>query len=376
MANNDDKESYSQGFGDTKGPSPCVPPCASRVGDMGEFSLIDTLTKRIRSAGNSSVLVGIGDDAAVIRMGEGKNLLVTCDMLVEDHHFIRGKIMPEQLGSKALAVSLSDIAAMGGRPRYALVSAGWPPELELEYAQGIYRGMDRLADEFEVSIIGGDTVRSPQIILDVAVIGEIDGPPITRAGARIGDLIAVTGFLGASAAGLALIKGQCGNETVSGLDKETVRSLLSAHLEPRPRVGEAEVLLRNGPPSAMIDLSDGLAGDLYHICENSGVGALLLSSQLPVGENVRQAAAALEKNFLDWALYGGEDYELLMTIPPDLFAPIKRAIDGLGTNLSVIGQVLAEDEGVRILEANGAVNRLGHHSFDHFDRCQAPVKKC
>lgn len=160
-----------------------------KIKDIGEFPLISVLTKKIRAAGSSSVLVGIGDDAAVFRMGKDRNLLVTCDMLVEGRHFLKDKITPEQLGSKTLAVSLSDIAAMGGQPRFAVVSAGWPPELDLEYARGVYRGMGELADEFQVSIIGGDTVRAPQIILDVAVIGEWMALPSRGPGQGRGTLL-------------------------------------------------------------------------------------------------------------------------------------------------------------------------------------------
>ena len=137
------------------------------IKEISEFSLIRHLTKNLKTPGSDSVLVGIGDDAAVFRLGEGKNILLTCDMLIEGRHFLKDKITPGQLGYKALAVSLSDIAAMGGRPRFAVVSAGWPPELEIEYAQEVYRGMGELADSFDVSILGG-SVASPKMILDVA----------------------------------------------------------------------------------------------------------------------------------------------------------------------------------------------------------------
>ncbi|NLX91385.1 MAG: thiamine-phosphate kinase [Firmicutes bacterium] len=334
-----------------------------KIKETSEFSLIHSLTKKIRAAGSGSVLVGIGDDAAAFRMGNGKNLLITCDMLVEGRHFLRDKITPRQLGCKALAVSLSDIAAMGGVPRFAVVSAGWTPELEVEYAQEVYRGMGELADEFQVSIIGGDTVSAPQVILDVAVIGEMDGAPVTRAGAKPGDAIAVTGSLGASAAGLALLREE---EAAANLSEKARQALLRAHLEPYPRVKEAGMLLKYGPPSAMIDISDGLAGDLYHICESSGVGALLEVSRLPVSESVKQAAATLGSSFLDWVLYGGEDYELLMTIPPGCVAGVKKAVEMLGTNLSVIGKVLHKREGIKILSKKGAAFELEPRGFDHF----------
>ncbi len=334
-----------------------------KIKEIGEFSLIHRLTKKIKTAENNSVLIGIGDDAAVFRMGEGRNLLVTCDMLLEGRHFLRGTITPGQLGYKALAVSLSDIAAMGGMPRFAVVSAGWPPELELEYAQEVYQGMGELADSFGVSIIGGDTVASPQVILDITVIGEMDDAPITRAGAKPGDVIAVTGFLGASAAGLALLSS---DQVAEGLAENVKQSLLGAHFMPQPRIKEAGLLLKSGRPSAMIDISDGLAGELYHICESSGAGALLEESSLPVNDSVREAAVALGCNFLEWVLYGGEDYELLMTIPPAYVAVVKKVLNELGTNISIIGKVLDKNKGIKMLSAEGAVVELKRRSYDHF----------
>lgn len=327
---------------------------------IGEFSLIRHLTKNLKTPGSDSVLVGIGDDAAVFRLGEGKNILLTCDMLIEGRHFLKDKITPGQLGYKALAVSLSDIAAMGGRPRFAVVSAGWPPELEIEYAQEVYRGMGELADSFDVSILGGDTVAAPQVILDVAVIGEMDVAPVTRCGAKPGDVVAVTGFPGSSAAGLALLGSDKGSRELTG---DVQQFLLKAHLEPLPRVKEAELLVKAGRPSAMIDISDGLAGELHHICESSGVGALLEMARFPVSKSVKQAAAVLGCNFWDWVLYGGEDYELLMTIPPGHVAAAKKA---LGTSLTVIGKVLDKAEGIKMLAEKHAVVELKRRGFDHF----------
>ena len=223
--------------------------------------------------------------------------------------------------------------------------------------------MGELADEFQMFIIGGDTVSAPQVTLDVTVIGEMDMTPVTRAGAKPGDAIAVTGSLGASAAGLALLSSA---ETAEGLSEKARQTLLRAHLEPRPRVKEAGLLLKYGPPSAMIDISDGLAGDLYHICENSGVGALLEVSRLPVRDSVKHAAAALGCDFLDWALYGGEDYELLMTIPQNHVAAVTRALANRGTNISVIGKVLEKTKGIKMLSVDDTVRELKPRGYDHF----------
>lgn len=224
--------------------------------------------------------------------------------------------------------------------------------------------MGETAASFEVSLIGGDTVSAPQIILDVTVIGEMDGTPLTRAGAKPGDAIAVTGSLGASAAGLSLLRGK---ESTGVLSEDVRQSLLRAHFEPKPRLAEAKLLLKAGPPSSMIDISDGLAGELHHICEQSGVGALLEASCLPVEESVKQAAAVQEVDFLDWVLFGGEDYELLLTLPPDYVPAVKKALDTLGTKITVIGKVLNKTEGIKMLSPKNTVLELKGRGFDHFN---------
>ena len=170
----------------------------------------------------------------------------------------------------------------------------------------------------------------------------------------------MTGFPGSSAAGLALLGSDKGSRELTG---DVQQFLLKAHLEPLPRVKEAELLVKAGRPSAMIDISDGLAGELHHICESSGVGALLEMARFPVSKSVKQAAAVLGCNFWDWVLYGGEDYELLMTIPPGHVAAAKKA---LGTSLTVIGKVLDKAEGIKMLAEKHAVVELKRRGFDHF----------
>ena len=335
---------------------------------LGEFSLIDRLTKQMR-AYDGSVILGIGDDAAAFRV-DGKNILVTCDMLVEGHHFVWDWITPEQLGHKALAVSLSDIAAMGGIPRYALISAGWPSELELDYADGIYKGVGELAASYGVFIIGGDTVSAPQLILDVTVIGEMGGNPVTRTGAVVGHVFAVTGTLGAAAAGLALLKKGdylpgvvIPEQSLSAAEKQ---ALLLAQLQPRPRIKEAGVLLKAGSPSAMIDISDGLASEIHHICKGSGVGAEVDTSRLPVDGRTKKAAEALEEDFMEWVLYGGEDYELLVTLPEHNALIVKKELVELGVQFTVIGKVTDKANGINLLREDGSAVSLGKKGYNHF----------
>lgn len=329
-----------------------------KLKDMGEFALIRHLTKKMQRY-DDSVILGIGDDAAALRTVAGKSMVVTCDMLVEGQHFRREWSTPQQLGYKALAVSLSDIAAMGAVPRYALVSAGWPPDLDLDYAEGVYRGIGDLAAAHGVFIIGGDTVAAEQIILDLTVIGEMDDEPVTRNGARPGHLLAVTGFLGASSAGLALLQAQL-------IAADWAQTLLGAHLLPQPRLLEAAAILKTARPSAMIDISDGLTSELHHICAGSAVGAEIILNLLPVSQDTIQAAQALQRDWLEWLLHGGEDYELLLSLPPQHLPAVQQALRQYGTKLTVIGKVVEKEKGVKLVCDSGNTVDLVKKGHDHF----------
>lgn len=325
---------------------------------MGEFGLIRHLTKKMRSY-DGSVVLGIGDDAASFRVAQDRYLVATCDMLVEGHHFRREWTTPEQLGYKALAVSLSDIAAMGAVPRYTLISAGWPPDLDLDFAEGIYRGIGELADAHGVFIIGGDTVRAPQLILDLTVIGEMEAVPVTRNGAQPGHLFAVTGYLGSSAAGLALLH--------AGLtDPDWAQALIRAHQLPQPRNQAAAALLKTVRPSAMIDISDGLASEIHHICVGSSVGAEIELDLLPTCEEIKKAGQALRQDYLEWVLYGGEDYELLLTLPAESIPAVQKTLNRCGTTFTVIGKVMPEEKGIKLVDGNAKADVLKKKGHDHF----------
>ena len=249
------------------------------IRELGEEVLIARITRSIRT--DSAVLRGIGDDCAVLA-GAGKKVnLFASDMLVEGVHFFRSA-SPEAIGWKALAVNVSDVAAMGGLPRHAVISLGLPPSTPVAFVEGLYRGLRRCAGRFGVNLVGGDTDRCPHVILDVAILGEAQRQQVVyRSGARPGDWILVTGRLGGA-----------------------VRS--GRHLTFTPRVREAQALLRQGRLRAMIDLSDGLGPDLIRICEASHVSAVLEAASIP-----RHAGCSLEQ-----ALTEGEDFELLMTASP------------------------------------------------------------
>jgi thiamine-monophosphate kinase len=330
-----------------------------RLKDLGEFGLINHLTRHIRTY-DSSVVLGIGDDAAAFRADGDGFLLVTCDMLVEGRHFILDKISPEDLGYKALAVSFSDIAAMAGLPRHAVISAGWPEYVDLSYTERLYNGVREAAESYSVNILGGDTVKAPQLVLDVTVIGESKREPVTRTGARPGHLLAVTGRVGAAAAGLDLLL----TGTVPELPADVKARLITAHVRPLPRVREAAALAEAGA-AAMIDISDGLASEVNHICAGSGTGAVVYAGKVPLDADTVLAAEKLGKDPLQWALFGGEDYELLVALPADRVAAAREALSALGVPLSVIGEIMDKSSGV-VLATGEGVAPLSGGGYDHF----------
>lgn len=333
-----------------------------KLPDIGEFGLIGKI------AGGTvfnpkNVKKGIGDDAAVIYPTGGDFLLLSSDMLVEGVHFIYGKISPFQLGHKAIAVSLSDIAAMGGIPRHVLVSMAIPPKVTVAEVVDIYSGMKTILSRYSVNLVGGDTVFSPVLTIDVTVLGESPHHSLVmRSGAKSGDIIMVTGELGKSAAGLEILRNSHLSEKISMADKE---DLLSAHLTPEPRLAQSALLVNLGFITSMMDLSDGLAGDLRHICESSGVGAKIDIKSLPVSQGTQKLAGLMAKNAIDWALSGGEDYELLFTVPPgrqeDVIIAFNKA--GLG-RVTSIGAVTGAESGVELTAANGQTYSLT--GYDHF----------
>jgi thiamine-monophosphate kinase len=306
------------------------------------------------------VVVDVGDDAAAVQMaGSDKLLLFTCDMLVEGTHFRRGwsGFSGEKLGWKALAVNVSDIAAMGGRPTYALISLALPGGIEMEFVDEVYSGLLRCAGEYGVIIAGGDSVGSPQgVVIDVSLLGEVEkGRLVQRKGARAGDLIAVTGSLGAAGAGLHILESQI--PLIAGGE-----DLIAALLEPRPRLAEGRALAESGLVSAMMDLSDGLADDLPRLCQESEVGARIFAKKIPVHPACRE----LFDGGLEHALCGGEDYELLFTFVPESLPKIASALKKAGAQPPiVIGEILPPDGGLQILLPDGSKSPLPE-GFKHF----------
>lgn len=323
-----------------------------------ELEIISLIKKTLGTTG-PKVIVGIGDDAAVVRPPRGK-MLATVDTLVEGVHFDLSYTKPRELGRKAMAVSLSDLAAMGAKPLYALVSVGLKQEMSRFFVEELYIGIRELAREYGVDVIGGNTVQSPTVLLvDVALIGEGDRC-LTRSGASPGDVICVTGQLGNSAAGLNLLK-RLGR---SNIDRK-LRRLVASHLTPVPRVKEARIIMK--AVTSSIDLSDGLGVDLHRILKASKVGAVIEENKLPISRECREAAKYLSTSHLKWALFGGEDYELLLTIRSREVEPSRKRLKQMGVLLTPIGEV-THSRGARLVNAEGRRSILPPMGWNHFVR--------
>ena len=328
---------------------------ASNSSTKSEFDFIAALKQRVTTSApkSESLIAGLGDDAAVFRSGAGKENVITADLLVEDIDFRRTTTPPFLLGHKALAVSLSDIAAMGARPMWSLVSIGVPEDVWVtEFVNHFYDGLLELANHYGVQLIGGDTSRTNEhIVIDSVVAGECAaGTAVMRSGARPGDQIFVTGSLGAAAAGLRLIErgAHLAEQNLADEDSQKLDHVLIRQLRPEPRVGWGIVLGEERIASAMIDLSDGLSSDLHQLCEASGVGALIDSSLLPIDNRVVELCGRRALDPLQLALHGGEDFELLFTVKAADVARLPRRVDGV--EIKRIGEITKATEGVRISE--------------------------
>ncbi len=310
---------------------------------MNEFEIISRISETLPQA-PPEVLVPPGDDCAVLRLGD-RTWAAASDMLVSGHHF-EGWAAPEDVGYKAVAVNVSDVAAMGGAPRFVLASGGAPdPEITLRCMRGVMEA----CEAFGVYPLGGDTTRAGSLTVDVAILGELDAPPVLRSGARPGDLLAVTGELGASAAGLLALE-----SGVSGPER-----LARKHLRPEPRVEVGRAAARLGA-RAMIDLSDGLASDAHRLCERSGVGCRVDLDLLPVAEDARGFLASLGREPEILAVTGGEDYELLISAPEPV---IEALAESVTVPVTTVGEV-TEGSGVVFVRGGEAVEGLS--GWDHF----------
>lgn len=319
------------------------------LGDLGEFSFIDRIAKLIPK--HADVIEGVGDDCAVVRTGE-QVWLATADLSIENIHFRWDKTTPRDLGWKAVSVSLSDIAAMGGVPRFVVATVAARPDMDTDTLAGVLKGMVAACESAGAALVGGDTTRSDGgLVLDTFVLGEAPGGRyITRAGAQPGDIIAVTGWPGRSAAGYHALE--------HGLDAPD--ELIKAHTRPLARV-EAGQWLRDQPGvHALIDVSDGIVQDAGHIAERSHCAIEIDSKALPIYELLRDFCAKHNLNATDLALTGGEDYELLVAYAPDTEWPVPFR-NACNLPLTPIGRCVTGSPEVRV---DG--KRLTRGGYDHF----------
>jgi thiamine-monophosphate kinase len=299
--------------------------------DVGEIGLIRKISRGLPL--DSSVVIGIGDDAAAIRWTKDKYLLLACDMVVEGVHFRTGRATPLEIGWKALARNVSDIAAMGGIPRYAMVSVGIDPGRDAAFLDGIYKGIKRCAKNFKVNIVGGDMARSKGLVIDISIAGEVERSRlVTRSGAKRGDLIFVTGSLGGASKG--------------------------KHLNFIPRLKEARMLTEEFGVNAMIDISDGLLLDLWRILDASKAGARIYENAIPVAPG----AGSFER-----AVSEGEDFELLFTMAPgEARRFMKHGILAMPVEVTLIGEVMDRRYGYYLVTENGRKRKILPRGYLHF----------
>lgn len=347
-------------------------PTFTSVAEVGEFGLIDRFRNVLGESSSDAVVKGIGDDAAVYRVGGDNVHVVTTDALIEGVHFDRTYVPMRYLGWKAIATNVSDIAAMNANPKYATVALALPNNVSVEQLESLYAGMADACEAFGVSLVGGDTTAASLLSISITLIGEATEEKVVyRSGAQIGDLICVTGDLGSAAAGFEVLAagkkgfeaGGDGASTTDGAqpDLREFAYVIERQLYPQARMdriqqwAEAEV-----QPTSMIDLSDGLGSDLHHICNASGVGAVIEAGLLPIHVQTFLAAERFEKDPAAWALFGGEDYELLFTIPQ---ADVEKLEEN---SFAVVGQIVEALDGVTLRDPDGNVTPLEMGGFKHF----------
>ena len=338
-----------------------------RLSELGEFGLIRAIQKRTPLT-SSGLVIGIGDDAAALKVSASNLLLATTDMLIEGVHFDLAYTDYYSLGWKSASVNLSDIAAMGGVPRTCLTSLGLPSSFSAENVLEIYRGLNTVLRRNATSLAGGDTCSSKKgMIVSVTLLGEAKPKDmVSRSGAMPGDLICVTGTLGDSAAGMEILQKRIKAErskyqTNGSAFLSSYSSLIERHLRPVPRVAWGRKIACAGCANAMIDISDGLSSDLRHICEQSKTGAIVYADRIPLSLPLLRSVNSLNELPLTYALSGGEDYELLFTVPR---SKVKR-LKGLSLPVTEIGEVV-KGKNIVIQDADGRKRQLASGGFDHF----------
>lgn len=329
-----------------------------KLKDIGEFGFIKRI-ERGCLVRDKNVVRGIGDDCCVFKTSGEMAILLTTDMLVEKIHFLLSAISPYELGRKSLAVNLSDIAAMGGTPREAVISIAIPDTIDLAILDGVYDGMKSMAKEFEVNLLGGDTTLSPKhLVINIALVGEaLEDEILYRSGAGVGDIIFLTGPVGSSAAGLDLI--------MKGREIKGWEVLIKAHHNPHPHVKAGRIIASMKAANSLIDVSDGVAADLGHICTESGLGAIIEERMIPTTEKFREYCKRFHEDSNHLSLHVGEDYVLLGTAVSGSATNLRAALESEGLGLYQIGEMVAEP-GLKLKTIKNSLVNIGMRGWDHF----------
>jgi thiamine-monophosphate kinase len=338
---------------------------AETLADIGEFGLIDRIDEILLKEGfkTPGMTLGIGDDTASFLPHAGYEFLVTCDAVVEGRHYLPDRISPFDLGRRSMALNISDIGAMGGRPLYALASLGLKGETPVDYVEALYRGFIAELNTLEASIVGGNLTKSGNgIFIDITLIGEVEqGKAVRRSTARAGDVILVTGYPGQAAAGLQILLDSRPTDDLSE------HPLVKVFMTPSHRALEGQAIARSGHAHSMIDTSDGFLGDLGHICKESGAGAEVFQDRLPVSENLRKAADEMGLDPHDMVLKDSDDYELIITCSPDNADKIRSAVSEIsGVNVSEVGRITNDFSGIKLILKDGTPHDMGTAGWDHF----------
>lgn len=338
----------------------------SDAAQLGEFDLIDKIQSRLKRR-SARIKLGIGDDCAVIDAPGNHYEIVTTDALIESVHFDLSTTAPRQLGRKSQSVNISDIAAMGGTPHTAFLTLGIPPKLPARFLDQFFLGFNERCREYKIELAGGDTVSSPKhLFINVTLLGQVKKNRLfTRDGARPGDRIFVTGSLGDSALGLKILQSPEKKWAASAKNRA---ELIKAHVDPTPRLRESRILAQSKlRVTSMIDVSDGLAQDLHHLCRRGNLGARLDQDKLPKSKAMEKVCQTNNLNPLPLILSGGEDYELLFTLKSEDVKKLLRRFHEINTPLALIGEVTAKSGEIFLQRNDGSKELLKRDSgFDHF----------
>lgn len=335
--------------------------------DLGEDEIVRRLAEKFTKK-HPRLKKAIGDDTSVTVQKGGNALLATTDVLIEDTHFKEEYTSPYLIGKKALAISLSDIAAMGGTPLFFLVSIALRPETQKNFIDGIYKGLSDLSEKYGCLLAGGNTAKiNGKMFISTTVFGEMDERDVVyRSGAKAGDVIYVTGTLGDSALGLRILK----NYGKKAVLKGPFRNAVLRHLDPEPRLEAGQLLAERKIATSMMDISDGLALDLKRLCAESGVAAVIETEKLPLSEEIKEYGKLIRRHdVLDLALSGGEDYELLFTAPHGDKRKITSLSKKLELPMTAIGRIVEKGKAadtLAILDASGKPVSLKRLGFEHF----------